>query len=99
MPLGLQSVCALVLATLADAPENLERFLALSGLAATDLRASARDPAFLLGVIDYARSDEALLCEVAARAAISPEAMGRALARFSEPQVQADEERDVWIDP
>lgn len=98
-PLGLQSACALVLATLADEPENLERFLALSGLAVHDLRASTRDPAFLRGVIDYARGDEALLCQVAARAAMTPEAMGQALARFSEPQAEVHEERDVWIDP
>ena len=97
--LGLQNACALVLTVLADVPECLERFLALSGLDAGPLRAASRDPAFLQGVIDYALKDETLLRQMAERAGMAPEALARELMQMSAPHSEAYEERDVWIDP
>ncbi len=95
----LQNACALVLATLADTPEDLERFLALSGLDASHLRAASRDPGFLQGVVDYALKDEALLRLMAERAGMTPEALAGELMHMSAPQGEAFEEHDVWIDP
>ena len=46
---------------LAEDPERLGRFLALSGLGPKDLRDRAQDPAFLGGVLDHLLSDESLL--------------------------------------
>ncbi len=104
-PLALQQASTLVLATLAETPESLERFLALSGVNGAGLRAAVADPAFLIGVIDYALADEALLCLVATKAAMTPEALGKALMQLADPQAgQASHENpygegDVWIDP
>ncbi|MBV1707529.1 MAG: DUF3572 family protein [Hyphomicrobiales bacterium] len=88
-----------MLATLADSPESLERFLALSGLDAGHLRAASQDPAFLQGVVDYAVKDEALLREMAARAGMAPERLAGELMHIGAPQGEALEEHDVWIDP
>jgi Protein of unknown function (DUF3572) len=58
--------------------ERLERFLALTGLGPQSLRAAAREPSFLLGVLDHVASDEALLLAFAQENGIDPEAVGRA---------------------
>src|SRR5437763_3717547 len=41
--------------------ERLGAFLALTGIAPESLRTAAREPNFLLGVLDHLASDEALL--------------------------------------
>src|SRR5262245_8323718 len=46
---------------LADEPERLARFLALSGIAPESIRAAAGDPGFLVGVLDYLANHETLL--------------------------------------
>ncbi len=50
---------------IAQEPERLGRFLALSGIGPESLREAAREPDFLLGVLDYVVADEALLVEFA----------------------------------
>jgi uncharacterized protein DUF3572 len=49
------------LSYLAGDPEQLGRFLALSGLGPETLRTAARDPHFLAGVLDFVAGDERLL--------------------------------------
>lgn len=55
---------------LANEPEALSRFLALSGLGPSLLRSAAADPAFLAGVLDHFLGHEPLLIAFAAHAGI-----------------------------
>jgi hypothetical protein len=63
---------------LAGDEDRLGRFLALTGIAPTSLRAAAREPEFLLGVLDYVTGDEALLLAFANESGIDPEDAARA---------------------
>ena len=57
------------LAFLANAPDSLDRFLALSGIGGGELRERAEEPEFLAAVLDFLLSDEPLLtafCEAEA---------------------------------
>ncbi|MGE4219556.1 MAG: DUF3572 domain-containing protein [Alphaproteobacteria bacterium] len=68
---------------LADDPDRLARFVALSGMVPQDLRAQAADPAFLGGVLDFVLGDEATLVAFADAAQVKPEAVMR--ARYALP--------------
>jgi Protein of unknown function (DUF3572) len=72
------------LSFLAGEQERLERFLALTGLGPQSLRATAREPSFLLGVLDHVASDENLLLAFASENGIDPEAVGRARDALAE---------------
>src|ERR1700687_4160059 len=69
---------------LAGEHETLERFLALTGLGPQSLRAAAREPSFLLGVLDHVASDETLLLAFVNENGIDPEAVGRARDALAE---------------
>jgi hypothetical protein len=58
---------------LAGDEERLGRFLALTGIAPAALRAAAREPGFLIGVLDHVAADEALLLAFANESGIDPE--------------------------
>jgi Protein of unknown function (DUF3572) len=75
---------------LADDPEHLERFLALTGVSPADIRSTAREPGFLAGVLDYIAGDEALLRAVAAHAGVAPEELDRARLVLSGGDWQRD---------
>ena len=57
---------------IAGDPEQLARFLALSGVAPADLRDSAASPDFLSGVLDFFLGDEATLLAFAASTGCDP---------------------------
>lgn len=57
---------------LAGDAERLGRFLALTGIAPASLRAAAREPGFLLGVLDHVAADEDLLVAFAKENSIDP---------------------------
>jgi hypothetical protein len=63
---------------LAGEPERLARFLASTGIGPDSLRAAAREPLFLAGVLDHLATDEALLTDFAIQANIDPLAVGEA---------------------
>jgi hypothetical protein len=63
---------------IAEDPERLGRFLALSGVGPESLRTAAREPNFLLGILDYMMSDEAMLVAFAEHSGIDPMDVGRA---------------------
>jgi len=63
----------------ADA-SRLVRFLDLSGLDPSSIRAAARDAGFLAGVLDYVNGDEPLLTAFARDAGVDPGVVGRAQA-------------------
>jgi Protein of unknown function (DUF3572) len=66
------------LSFLAGERERLERFLALSGLGPESLRAAAREPSFLVGVLDHVAGEEALLFAFASEHGIDPQDVERA---------------------
>ncbi|WP_374306563.1 DUF3572 domain-containing protein [Methylocella sp.] len=70
---------------LAGDPEQLERFLSLSGLRPETLRAAAAAPGFLAGVLDFVAGEEALLLAFAADAGRDPAEIGRARAALGPP--------------
>ena len=57
---------------LAEDAERLSRFLDITGLDPTTLRAAAREPLFLVSVLDHLLADEALLFTYAANRRIEP---------------------------
>ena len=61
------------LSFIASEPERLGRFLALTGIGPEAIRAAARQPGFLLGVLEHLTSDEALLIEFANENDVDPE--------------------------
>jgi hypothetical protein len=66
------------LSHLAQDPEQLSRFLALSGIDPGAIRAAAAQPEFLAGVLAYLAQDEALLVRFAAEAGVPPGAVEQA---------------------
>lgn len=72
------------LAFLAGRPEDLGRFLALSGIDPTALRRIAGEPEFLAGVLDFLIGDDALLVAFAADAGIPPERVAATRRHFGD---------------
>jgi Protein of unknown function (DUF3572) len=73
------------LAFIAAEPDRLARFLDLSGIAPEEIRAAARQSAFLAGVLEHMLGDESLLVAFAASAGIDPGEIARARAALSRP--------------
>ena len=65
---------------LAGDSTRLTRFLDLSGLSPASIRAAARDPGFLAGILDYINGDESLLMAFAADASVDPPVVEKARA-------------------
>jgi hypothetical protein len=78
-----ESLAVQALAYLAGEPEQLARFLALSGIGPDTIRAAAADPHFLAGVLEYVTGDERLLVAFADHVQMKPEAISRARAALS----------------
>lgn len=66
------------LAFIAAAPEELSRFLALSGIDPGAIRVAASEPGFLGGVLAYIAANERTLLAFAASAGIAPEEVEKA---------------------
>jgi hypothetical protein len=60
--------------------ERLGRFLAISGIGPTEIRAAAREPRFLAGVLEYLASDDRLAAEFTVKAACDPSDLAKAHA-------------------
>jgi Protein of unknown function (DUF3572) len=75
---GAEMLAIQALGFLAEEPERLGRFLAVTGLEAQSLRDAAREPNFLLGVLDHLAGDEQLLTEFATQHELTPETVVRA---------------------
>jgi hypothetical protein len=63
---------------IASDPEQLSRFLALSGIDPAAIRTAAAEPGFLGGVLAYIAGNERTLLAFAAQAGIAPEAIEKA---------------------
>ena len=79
-----EDMAVAALTFIAQDDERLGRFLALSGLEPGNLREAATEPSFLVGVLDYLSSDEALLLAFAANFQIDPTAVGTAQRLLSD---------------
>jgi len=67
------------LAFIAEHPERLTGFLAITGLSIDTIRASAQQGDFLAGVLEHMLGDESLLIAFAASAKINPAEVARAV--------------------
>ena len=74
-----EGIAAQGLAFLAEDPERLGRFLAVTGLSPDQIRAQVDTHQFLAAVLEYLVGDELLLLVFAANAAIGPEIVSPAL--------------------
>ncbi len=61
-----ESLAVQALSYIAQDPERLGRFLALTGIGPAEIRSAAAEPGFLAGVLDYVASDQALIIAFAA---------------------------------
>ena len=66
------------LSFLAGDPDRLAGFLNTTGIATEDIRAAAREPRFLAGVLEHMLGNEGLLVAFAADAGIDPAEVARA---------------------
>ncbi len=74
-----------VLGWLANEPDMLSRFLALSGLGPHDLRSAMQDTGFHAGLLDFVMNDEPSLMAFCAVSGYKPEQVAAAWARISGP--------------
>jgi Protein of unknown function (DUF3572) len=72
-----ETLAVQALAFIAEQPEQIARFLAETGIGPDQIRAAARQPDFLAGVLDHMLGDEALLIAFADSAGIDPAAVVR----------------------
>lgn len=73
------------LSFIAGEPERLGRFLAITGMGPESIRAAAREPDFLLGVLDYLAGDEPLLIAFANQSGFDPEHVAKAREALAGP--------------
>ena len=85
-----EGLAVAALGFIAAEPERLGRFLALSGIGPDSIRAAAREPQFLAGVLDHIVSDERLLLAFAAENDIDPETVMRARDALAGPHWERD---------
>ena len=65
------------LAFIAGDGERLGRFLAVTGIGPAEIRAAAREPGFLAGVLEYMASDDRLITAFAAENNLNPSDIDR----------------------
>lgn len=71
-PLAAEILAIKALTYLAHSPAELDRFVALSGVAPADLKAHAGDPEFLAAVVDFVLADDARVTGFCDDASIAP---------------------------
>lgn len=84
-PASPDETAAAILQWLADDPEMLGRFLALSGVQPSQLRTAISDPGFLAGLIDFIMSHEPTLLAFCEATEWQPEAVVAAWHHYSGP--------------
>ena len=78
-----EALAIAALTFIAQDPDRLGRFLAVTGIGPESLRAAAREPGFLLGLLDHVSGDETLLLAFAADRGIDPSAVGAARGKLA----------------
>jgi Protein of unknown function (DUF3572) len=74
------------LAFIAEEPERLAAFLAMTGIPLEQIRIAAREPGFLAGVLEHMLGNESLLTAFADSAGIDPGDVARACGALSGQQ-------------
>jgi hypothetical protein len=85
-----EELAVAALSFIAAEPERLGRFLALTGMGPDSIRAAAREPQFLVGVLDHVAGEERLLLAFAAENQLDPEAVMRARDALAGRQWERD---------
>jgi hypothetical protein len=85
-----EKVAIEALSFLAADPARLGRFLAATGIGPGEIRAAAREPRFLAGVLDHIADDESAMLAFAQETGFAPELVARARAILSGPPVERD---------
>lgn len=85
-----ETTAVAILGWLAGEPELLSRFLALTGVAPSDVRSAVGDPGFLAGVVDFLMGHEPTLLAFSEATGIQPDAVVRAHAILSGPYGDSD---------
>jgi hypothetical protein len=80
---GAEAVAIQALSFIAADAERLGKFLAVSGIGPERIRAAAREPDFLAGVLDHVAGEEALLRAFAEEAGLAPQEVMRARAALA----------------
>ncbi len=78
-----QAIAIQALTYIAADREQMNRFVALSGITLEELRLAAKEPGFLVGVLDFFMGHEPTLMAFAANAGISPEDVAMARHRLA----------------
>jgi hypothetical protein len=74
-----EAIAVQALAFIAADPELLPRFLAITGIDAADIRAAARQPGFLAGVLQFIVAHEPTLLRFSEQAGVPPQDVPAAL--------------------
>ena len=67
-----ETVAVQALSFIASDPERLGSFLASTGIGPGDIRAAAREPLFLAGMLDHLANNEPVMMVFAAEAGVEP---------------------------
>src|SRR5579884_599146 len=67
-----ETLAVQALSYIAQDPERLGRFLALTSIGPAEIRSAAAEPGFLAGVLEYVASDQALMTSFAAESGHKP---------------------------
>ena len=67
-----EALAVQALSYIAQEGERLGRFLSMTGIGPGEIRTAAREPQFLVGVLDYLSGDERLLTDFAKEAGHDP---------------------------
>lgn len=82
---NVEETAAAILGWLANEPDMLGRFLALSGVQPNQLRGAVNDPGFLAGMIDFLMGHEPTLLAFCEATGTKPETVAAAWRYYSGP--------------
>jgi len=68
---------------IAEDGERLGRFLAVTGIGPAEIRTAAREPEFLVGVLEYMASDDRLITTFAGETGLDPTDINRSHAALA----------------
>jgi hypothetical protein len=88
---GAEETAVAILGWLANEPDMLGRFLALTGVDASQLRQAINDPGFLAGMIDFVMGHEPTLLSFCEATGTRPETVASAWRYYSKPGLDSGE--------
>jgi len=85
-----RDLAIVALGYIASDPEQLSRFLALTGIDPGAIRAAANEPGFLAGVLGYISGNERTLIAFATHAGVAPDEVEKAKKLLAGPEWERD---------